>query len=59
MPHYHAMEATKCLKKELGDLYLYDDTIFYKALWREMKECKVVEGENIKTYRSLKTPTNK
>jgi omega-6 fatty acid desaturase / acyl-lipid omega-6 desaturase (Delta-12 desaturase) len=59
MPHYHALEATECLKKELGDLYLYDDTIFYKALWREIKECKIVEGENVKTYRNLKSPTNK
>merc|ERR1712153_287914 len=25
MPHYHAEEATECLKKKLGDFYLVDD----------------------------------
>jgi omega-6 fatty acid desaturase / acyl-lipid omega-6 desaturase (Delta-12 desaturase) len=50
IPHYHAKEATEYLKKELGDLYLYDSTPFYNALWRDIRDCKVVEGGNVKTF---------
>jgi omega-6 fatty acid desaturase / acyl-lipid omega-6 desaturase (Delta-12 desaturase) len=54
IPHYHAMEATQYLKKELGNLYHYDPTPFYKALWRDVRECKVVEGGNVKTFSKIK-----
>ncbi|CAL0316452.1 unnamed protein product [Lupinus luteus] len=45
MPHYHALEATKAIKPILGEYYHFDDTPFYKALWRETKECLYVEPD--------------
>ncbi|KAL5765095.1 hypothetical protein ACOSQ2_017689 [Xanthoceras sorbifolium] len=42
MPHYHAMEATKAIKPILGEYYQFDGTPFYKAIWREAKECLYV-----------------
>ncbi|KAL3696874.1 hypothetical protein R1sor_010950 [Riccia sorocarpa] len=46
MPHYHASEATKILKPILGKYYQFDDTPFYQAIWREMKECVYVEADS-------------
>ncbi|XP_004497140.1 omega-6 fatty acid desaturase, endoplasmic reticulum isozyme 1-like [Cicer arietinum] len=45
MPHYHAMEATNAMKPILGEYYQFDDTPFYKALWREATECLYVEQD--------------
>ena len=45
MPHYHAMEATKAIKPVLGSYYQFDGTPFYKAMWREAKECIYVEPD--------------
>ncbi|KAJ4705570.1 Fatty acid desaturase [Melia azedarach] len=45
MPHYHAMEATKAVKPILGEYYQFDGTPFYKAMWRETKECIFVEPD--------------
>ncbi|NP_001310650.1 oleate hydroxylase FAH12 [Ricinus communis] len=45
VPHYHAMEATKAIKPIMGEYYRYDGTPFYKALWREAKECLFVEPD--------------
>nr|ADL09404.1 fatty acid desaturase [Wrightia tinctoria] len=45
MPHYHAMEATKAIKPILGEYYQFDGTPFYKAMWREAKECIYVEPD--------------
>ncbi|GFP94400.1 omega-6 fatty acid desaturase endoplasmic reticulum isozyme 2 [Phtheirospermum japonicum] len=45
MPHYHAMEATKAIKPILGQYYQFDGTSFYKAMWREAKECLYVEPD--------------
>ncbi|KAF5735738.1 omega-6 fatty acid desaturase [Tripterygium wilfordii] len=45
MPHYHAMEATNAIKPILGEYYRLDSTPFYKALWREAKECVYVEPD--------------
>ncbi|KAI3923970.1 hypothetical protein MKW92_019752 [Papaver armeniacum] len=42
MPHYNAMEATKAIKPILGDYYQFDGTSFYKAMWREARECMYV-----------------
>ncbi|XP_056682747.1 omega-6 fatty acid desaturase, endoplasmic reticulum isozyme 2-like isoform X1 [Spinacia oleracea] len=42
MPHYNAMEATKAIKPILGEYYQFDEMPFYKALWREAKECLYV-----------------
>lgn len=46
MPHYHAMEATKAIKPILGEYYCFDGTPFYKAAWREAKECLFVEPDD-------------
>lgn len=43
MPHYHAEEATRCLKRKLGKYYNYDGTNFLKALYTNMKHCHFVE----------------
>eukprot|EP01099_Mayorella_cantabrigiensis_P001172 TRINITY_DN1491_c0_g1_i1.p1 TRINITY_DN1491_c0_g1~~TRINITY_DN1491_c0_g1_i1.p1 ORF type:complete len:376 (+),score=46.68 TRINITY_DN1491_c0_g1_i1:43-1128(+) len=43
MPHYHAIEATKHLKKILGKYYLSDDTPIVQALWKSSRECQFVE----------------
>ncbi|GAB2218342.1 hypothetical protein Droror1_Dr00001562 [Drosera rotundifolia] len=45
MPHYHAMEATNVIKPILGEYYRFDDTPFFKAMWREAKECLYVEPD--------------
>ncbi|KAI7746226.1 hypothetical protein M8C21_017691 [Ambrosia artemisiifolia] len=45
MPHYNAMEARKALKPVLGEYYRFDETPFYVAMWREMKECLFVEPD--------------
>ncbi|KAK9273256.1 hypothetical protein L1049_018063 [Liquidambar formosana] len=46
MPHYHAMEATKAIKPILGEYYQFDGTPFYKAMWRETRECLYVEPDD-------------
>ncbi|XP_076897431.1 acyl-lipid (9+3)-(E)-desaturase-like [Bidens hawaiensis] len=43
MPHYNAMEAKKAVAPLLGEYYRFDETPFYVAVWREMKECIFVE----------------
>ena len=50
MPHYHAVEATKYVKKELGDEYLSDNTNFVLAMWNEVQQCRYIEGDNVKVY---------
>ncbi|XP_068651747.1 delta(12)-fatty-acid desaturase FAD2-like [Aristolochia californica] len=46
MPHYHAIEATKAIKPILGEYYRFDGTPFYKAMWREARECVYVEPDD-------------
>lgn len=45
MPHYHATEATEAIKPMLGEYYQSDSLPFYKALWREGKECLYVQED--------------
>ncbi|KAL5707652.1 hypothetical protein ACHQM5_018527 [Ranunculus cassubicifolius] len=45
MPHYHAMEATNAIKPILKEYYQFDGMPFYKAMWREAKECVYVEPD--------------
>eukprot|EP01080_Neovahlkampfia_damariscottae_P004921 gene4921-8509_t len=50
IPHYHAVEATKYVAKELGKDYLKDDTNFVLAMWQEVQQCRYVEGKDVKVY---------
>ncbi|KAG5569059.1 hypothetical protein H5410_058825 [Solanum commersonii] len=38
-------EATRAIKPLLGEYYQFDSTPFYKALWRDYKECIYVEKD--------------
>eukprot|EP01038_Epipyxis_sp_PR26KG_P014830 gene14830-19924_t len=52
IPHYRAKAATEAIKNTYPDLYLYEDTPIFKALWRVAAKCYEVEqrpttdGEN-------------
>jgi len=58
MPHYHAQEATKHLKKVLGKYYLTDDTPILKALWKSWNTCHYVDDEGGILYYHTITNTN-
>ncbi|KAM3289023.1 delta(12)-fatty-acid desaturase FAD2 [Capsicum chacoense] len=45
IPHYRAEEATKAIKPLLGEYYQFDGTPFYKAFWRETRDCLYVEKD--------------
>ncbi|KAF9979071.1 Fatty acid oxidation complex subunit alpha [Actinomortierella ambigua] len=45
MPFYNAEEATRHLKKVLGEYYIWDDTPIAVACWRSFRECRFVEDE--------------
>ncbi|KAJ1926604.1 hypothetical protein IWQ60_003647 [Tieghemiomyces parasiticus] len=45
MPHYHAEEATRAIKKVLGPYYYIDNTPWYQALWDTHATCHFVEDE--------------
>ncbi|KAH8551139.1 delta-12 fatty acid desaturase [Umbelopsis sp. PMI_123] len=45
MPHYHAEEATRHIKKVLGKHYHFDSTPIPLALWRSWRNCRFVEDE--------------
>ncbi|GFZ20750.1 fatty acid desaturase 2 [Actinidia rufa] len=45
MPHYNAMEATQAIKPILGEYYQFDGTPFYRAMWREARECLYIEPD--------------
>ncbi|KAK4279503.1 hypothetical protein QN277_011277 [Acacia crassicarpa] len=53
MPHYHAMEATQAVKPILGEYYQFDSTPFYKALWREARECIYVEPDEASSQKGV------
>ncbi|XP_047156853.1 omega-6 fatty acid desaturase, endoplasmic reticulum isozyme 1-like [Vigna umbellata] len=59
MPHYHAMEATNAIKAILGEYYQFDNTPFYKALWREAKECLYVEPDEVTSQKGVYWYRNK
>ena len=46
MPHYHAVEATRCLKTVLGEFYYKDDTPIFKAMWLIGKYCRYVDSSS-------------
>ncbi|KAI9251036.1 delta-12-fatty acid desaturase [Phascolomyces articulosus] len=45
IPHYHAVEATKHIKKVLGKYYFFDDTPILTAFHKSWKQCRFVEDE--------------
>lgn len=47
IPHYKAKRATEALQNAFPDLYLYDPTPVYKALWRIATKCNVVSKSEI------------
>lgn len=56
MPFYHAKEATRAVKKVLGDYYYYDSTPIFTALRRSWAYCKFVDEDDgdIMFYRNYK-----
>jgi fatty acid desaturase len=42
IPHYNAAKATRALRENFSDIYLYDPTPIPKALWRIATHCNVV-----------------
>jgi omega-6 fatty acid desaturase (delta-12 desaturase) len=42
IPHYHAAEATAAISRAYPELYLYDPTPVWKALWRVGSKCTAV-----------------
>lgn len=44
IPHYHAAEATRAIKRSFPQHYLYDPTPVHKALWRVATKCYEVRG---------------
>ncbi|TPX46977.1 hypothetical protein SeLEV6574_g02907 [Synchytrium endobioticum] len=45
MPHYHAEEATRALKKVLGPYYRRDDTNVFIAMYKNWEQCRFVEDD--------------
>lgn len=48
IPHYKAQIATDAIKENFPNLYLYDPTPIFEALWRVCKGCTVVKKEGDK-----------
>jgi omega-6 fatty acid desaturase (delta-12 desaturase) len=42
IPHYHALEATEAIKNTFPQLYLYDRSPIWLALWRVASKCRQV-----------------
>lgn len=49
LPHYHAVEATRALKKVLGDYYLKDQRFVLRALWEDIQACRYVRPDSKST----------
>ena len=43
IPHYHAWEATRSIRKQFPALYRYDPTPIHRALWQVSRDCVFVE----------------
>lgn len=56
MPFYHAKEATRAVKKVLGEYYYHDDTPIFTALRRSWAYCKFIDEKDgdIMFYRNYK-----
>lgn len=60
IPHYHAPEATKHLRRVLGPLYRYDSRGIVEAMWTAAKSCHFVDGvEGVQFYKVYEPTGNK
>lgn len=48
IPHYKAQAATDAIKENFPEVYLYEDTPIFQALWRVCKGCVAVEKRDDK-----------
>ena len=46
IPHYHAKEATKAIKKSFPKVYLFNPTPIHKSLWHIATNCIAVRKED-------------
>ncbi|CCH42680.1 Omega-3 fatty acid desaturase [Wickerhamomyces ciferrii] len=46
IPFYNAREATEAIKKVMKNHYRYDGENMWLSLWKVMRSCQFVEGEN-------------
>jgi omega-6 fatty acid desaturase (delta-12 desaturase) len=46
LPHYHAVEATAALRKEMGTYALKDDRNVFSALWQDWHDCVYVAPDD-------------
>lgn len=54
IPHYHAHEATECMKPVLGCLYRFDQRGIWEALKIASLRCQYVAGvEGVQFYRNV------
>jgi omega-6 fatty acid desaturase (delta-12 desaturase) len=48
IPFYNGREATKAIRKVMGDHYQHDDTNIFLAAWRSTRMCQYIsEKEDI------------
>lgn len=53
IPFYNARKATKAIKELVGDNYAYSDENMFVTLWKSLRSCEFVEGDNgILMYRN-------
>ncbi|AAQ00259.1 MULTISPECIES: fatty acid desaturase [Prochlorococcus] len=45
IPHYHAIEATRAIKKAFPKVYLFNPTPIHKALWSVASNCVAVKAD--------------
>lgn len=54
IPFYNAREATDAIKKVMKDHYRYDGENMWKSLWKVMRSCQFVEGDNgVRMFRNV------
>ena len=46
IPFYNARKATKAIKEVMGDHYMFSDENMFITLWKSLRSCEFVEGDN-------------
>lgn len=59
IPHYRARAATEVIKKAYPDLYLYESTPIFPALWRLATRCFITEKRQTSDGNDLYVFVNK